>query len=51
MVENFNFKDKYDFDDLAEIVRVLRAPADAPGMPSRLTKALKRTLSRKPTRL
>lgn len=30
MVENFNFKDKYDFDDLAEIVRVLRAPGGCP---------------------
>ncbi len=30
MVEGFIFKDKYDFDDLVEIIRVLRAPGGCP---------------------
>ncbi len=30
MVENFTFKDRYDFDDLVEIIRVLRAPGGCP---------------------
>ncbi len=30
MVENFTFKDKYDFSDLVEIIRVLRAPGGCP---------------------
>lgn len=30
MVEGFNFKDNYNFDDLVEIVRILRAPGGCP---------------------
>ena len=30
MVEHFNFKDKYTFDDLVEIVKILRSPGGCP---------------------
>ena len=30
MVDGFNFKDEYNFDDLVEIVRILRAPGGCP---------------------
>ncbi len=30
MVEGFTFKDKYDFNDLVEIIRILRAPGGCP---------------------
>ena len=47
---NFDFKDKYDINDLRKIIEILRSEMAAPGTRFRLTRVFAPILSRKPTR-
>ena len=50
MKADFEFKDKYNFNDLVEIIKILRAPGAVRGTPSKLTPQSARIFLRKPTR-
>lgn len=48
---NFEFKDKYDINDLISLITLLRAPEDALGTVNKLMNRLRVILSRKRMRL